>query len=375
MGTPRAHVVGSLLRPRYLLDARDQHAAGTISAEELAGLEDAAVDAAVALQEACGIDVITDGEQRRGVYFDSLSAAVSGITSVEVGSSEVLDATVGDKAWHSVDDESDLAPLEAQVLITDKLVRSRSVTTGEFRYVQRRATKPVKVTLSSPSAMATLFWSKDHSTRAYRNALEAMDDLAAVLRQEVADLAALGCRQIQLDAPDLTFPINEARFFYEAAGLTRDQFIGHTVELLDSIAEHPGVTFSLHLCRGNNQGSWHTSGGYDSIAHEVFPKVGNFEYLFLEYDDERSGTFESLAEVPDDMVVVLGMVSTKRAALEDRSDLERRIRTAARFHPHEQLALSPQCGFASAAPGNPLSMDAQRAKLELIGDLAAAAWS
>jgi 5-methyltetrahydropteroyltriglutamate--homocysteine methyltransferase len=225
------------------------------------------------------------------------------------------------------------------------------------------------VTLPSPSSIALVFWSNDYSTAAYRDVSEAMDDVAKLLREEIAALAARGCRNIQLDAPDLTFPINEATFFYEAAGMTRDQFLAQSVELLDGVMTEPGVTFSVHLCRGNNQGQWHTSGGYDAIAPHVFPRLTNADYVFLEYDDERSGGFAPLAEFPDDKTVVLGLVSTKTDVVETRGDIERRLDEATRFHPADRLAISPQCGFASAMQGNPLSAATQRAKLELVGEI------
>jgi 5-methyltetrahydropteroyltriglutamate--homocysteine methyltransferase len=374
MDIARSHVVGSLLRPAELLAARERFATGEITAEQLRELEDQAVNAAVELQESAGIEIVTDGEQRRGVYFDSLATVLDGITPVRQGQSDVVDAMVGDAAWNSADDEADLAELDAKLLITGRLSRRESLAGQEFGYVKTRAARPVKVTLPSPSSIALVFWSGEHSTAGYRDVSEAMTHLGSLLREEISDLASQGCRYIQLDAPDLTFPINEAAFFYEAAGLSRAEFLEQSVELLNSVAVEPGITFSTHICRGNNQGQWHTSGGYDTIAEQVFPRLTNFRYLFLEYDDERSGGFEPLAHVPDDQVVVLGLVSTKTDVVEDRDTVLRRIDEAAKYHPRENLAISPQCGFASAMQGNPLSPQTQRSKLELIGDLGRSAW-
>ncbi|SDN03189.1 cobalamin-independent methionine synthase II family protein [Allokutzneria albata] len=365
----KSHVVGSLLRPAGLLAAREQHAAGRLSGEQLRELENEAVDAAIALQEEAGIDVITDGEQRRGVYFDSLAGVLDGITPVLPGQSAVVDAMVGADAWHTDEEAAQLDELEAKLLITGRLARRESLALREFEYASRRAKHPLKVTLPSPSSIALVFWSNEHSTAAYRDVSEAMDHVAELLREEIAALAARGCRYIQLDAPDLTFPINEAKFFYEAAGLDRDRFLDKSVDLLNSVMTEPGVTFSVHVCRGNNQGQWHTSGGYGSIAAQVFPRLEKVDHVFLEYDDERSGGFEPLAEVPDDKVVVLGLVSTKTDVVESRADVERRIEEAAKFHPVDRLAVSPQCGFASAMQGNPLSEATQRAKLELVGEV------
>jgi 5-methyltetrahydropteroyltriglutamate--homocysteine methyltransferase len=365
----RGHVVGSLLRPKELLAARERFAAGALTGEQLRELEDRAVDAAIALQEAAGMEIVTDGEQRRGVYFDSLASVLDGITPVRPGQSEVLDAMVGTDAWQSDDPGTELSELEANLLITGRLTRRDSLAAREFGYAKQRTTKPVKVTLPSPSSIALVFWSNEHSTGAYRDATEAMDDVAKLLREEIAALAQQGCRHIQLDAPDLTFPINEAAFFYEAAGLGREQFLERSVDLLNDVMTEPGVTFSVHLCRGNNQGQWHTSGSYDSIARHVFPRLENADYVFLEYDDERSGGFEPLTELPDDKVAVLGLVSTKTDVVETRDEVERRIEEAARFHPADRLAISTQCGFASAMQGNPLSEKTQRAKLELVGEI------
>jgi 5-methyltetrahydropteroyltriglutamate--homocysteine methyltransferase len=369
MDIARSHVVGSLLRPPELLAARERFAAGALSAEGLRELEDRAVDAAIITQEAAGIEIVTDGEQRRGVYFDSLAGVLDGITPVRRGQSEVLDAMVGNDAWQSEDPATEMSELDASLLITGRLARRESLSLREFDYAKDRATKPVKVTLPSPSSIALVFWSNEHSTAAYRDVTEAMDHLAALLREEIAGLAERGCRYIQLDAPDLTFPINEATFFYEAAGLRREQFLEQSVELLNSVMTEPDVTFSVHLCRGNNQGQWHTSGGYGPIAGQVFPRLENAGYVFLEFDDERSGGFAPLAEVPDEKVVVLGLVSTKTDVVETRDEIERRIDEAARFHPADRLAISPQCGFASAMQGNPLSEATQRAKLELVGEI------
>jgi 5-methyltetrahydropteroyltriglutamate--homocysteine methyltransferase len=369
MDIARSHVVGSLLRPAELLAARERFAAGALTSEQLRELENRAVDAAIALQEAAGIEIVTDGEQRRGVYFDSLAGVLDGITPVRPGQSEVLDAMVGTEAWQSDDPATELSELDANLLITGRLARRESLSLREFGYAKDRATKPLKVTLPSPSSIALVFWSNEHSTAAYRDVTEAMDHLATLLREEIAALAERGCRYIQLDAPDLTFPINEATFFYEAAGLNREQFLEQSVELLNSVMTEPDVTFSVHLCRGNNQGQWHTSGGYSSIARQVFPRLENASYVFLEYDDDRSGGFEPLAEIPDDKVVVLGLVSTKTDTVETRDEIERRIDEAARFHPSDRLAISPQCGFASAMQGNQLSEATQRAKLELVGEI------
>lgn len=364
----RSHVVGSLLRPPELLEARQAAMRGELPAVALKRIEDRAVDEAIALQERAGIGLITDGEQRRYVFTDSLGGSVSGITLLDIG-----DTTEG--IWHGSDaDVARAVQPQALPVITARLVRSRSLAAEEFTYARARATRPLKVTLPSP-ACCLIYWSERHSRAAYCSAREALEDVAAILRDEVRELLALGCEHVQFDAPELTMLIDpHSAPVYESAGFTRESFRETIVELLQSAAAEPGVTYSVHLCRGNNQGMWHSAGGYEAIVQQVFPALKAFRYLLLEYDDERSGSFAALADVPDDKCVVLGLVSTKRAALEPRDLLARRIDEAARHFPRAQLALSTQCGFASSLFGNPVSPQAQEAKLQLVATVAAETW-
>jgi 5-methyltetrahydropteroyltriglutamate--homocysteine methyltransferase len=365
----RSHVVGSILRPTELLEARERRTAGTMSAAQFRAVEDRAVDRAIALQEAAGIEVVTDGEQRRGDFIDGLLGAVDGVEHVEpVG--VVADSSF----WHH--DDPEFQP-QAWVppVVTAKLTRRASIAGEEYTYARARASVPVKVTLPSANVMLT-YWSPEHSSGTYPTPRGMLDDFADVLRDEIRHLAELGCQHIQIDAPDLTLLIEEDKaFFFAANGFTRQSYIDTNIELLNGVADVPGVTFSVHLCRGNKEGEWHSRGGYGAMSKDVFPRLKAFDYLLLEFDDERSGGFEPLADVPDDTCVVLGLVSTKRGRIEDGGELAARVEQAARFHPREQLAVSPQCGFASIVYGNPISFEVEEAKLRLVGQLGRELWS
>ncbi len=202
-------------------------------------------------------------------------------------------------------------------------------------------------------------------------------DAAAILREEVRDLAALGCTYVQVDAPELALMVDDAvREQFRARGIDPERMLAEGVEIIDSVARDapPGVRFGLHLCRGNRDGHWMAAGGYERISRAVFQRTRGFDTLFLEYDDERSGGFEPLRAVPEDRTVVLGLVSTKRPALEDTDELLARIDAAARFFARDQLALSPQCGFSSTIGGNPLTVEQEEAKLALVADVARRAW-
>jgi 5-methyltetrahydropteroyltriglutamate--homocysteine methyltransferase len=231
------------------------------------------------------------------------------------------------------------------------------------------------MTLPSPM-MLKMFWSPQESAAAYRDPFEMFADGAAVIREEISELARLGCEYIQIDAPELTNLVDPEvrRVVFEERGIDPKRLLGEGVEILNSLADHPGVTFGLHLCRGNNDGRWLARGGYDSIAREVFQRARSYDEFLLEYDDSRSGSFEPLGDVPRDKRVVLGLVTTKRNVLESADELVARIEEAARFFPRGQLALSTQCGFASGIKGNPVEHAMQERKLTLVADVARRVW-
>jgi 5-methyltetrahydropteroyltriglutamate--homocysteine methyltransferase len=365
----RAHsdVVGSLLRPKELIDARQRHASSEMSHADFKTVEDRAVDQAVKLQEDAGIDVVTDGEMRRLSFQSALTEAVEGFGEV------TLDAFLWGE-WHSsvLGDKKIARPQELGV--TGKLRRKHHLAAEEFTYLRARTSRIPKVTLTSPSLYANL-WSADRSKAVYPTLDAFLDDVVAIYRDEVSELVRLGATYIQLDAPHYPLLIApEWREFYEARGWNLERWLSHGIELDNAvIAGHPDVTFSMHLCRGNQMSRWLVEGSYEPIAKQVFEQ-SKVNRLLLEYDDERSGNFEPLRHVPEDKMVVLGLVTTKTPRRETVEDLSARIHEAARYLPLDRLALSPQCGFSTSIAGNDITVDDERAKLETIARTARSVW-
>lgn len=368
MITAHADVVGSLLRPQWLLDAQDEYAAGRTARAAFKAVEDRAVDAAVAQQEAAGLDVLTDGEMRRLSFQSQMVQAVEGFGDWD------LDAFLwGD--WHGGDDVGDLRKERPQGLaVVAPLRRRRSLSAEEFVYLRGRTARITKVTLPSPSLFAN-FYSPERSSGAYPTLQAFLEDVARILREEVEELAGYGARYIQLDAPHYPLLIDpETRRFYEERGWSLKEWLDLGIALDNAVMEGlPEVTFGFHLCRGNQGSRWLVSGDYDPISKPIFRGVGA-DRLLLEYDDERSGGFAPLADVPDDKMVVLGLVTTKRGALEDADELVSRVEEASGYVDRERLAVSPQCGFGTSVLGNTLTIDEQAAKLKLVCDVAARIW-
>jgi len=363
----RSDVVGSLLRPPELLAARDALARGELSPAAFKAVEDAAVDWAIALQVEAGLAVVTDGEMRRLSFQSQLTEAVDGFGDWD------LDAFLwGD--WRS-DELGEKRVERPPLAVVGRLSRRRFLSAEEFTYARRRTDRIVKVTLPSPSLFAN-FWDPARSGAVYATLEEFLGDVAEILRGEVDELVRLGATYIQLDAPHYPLLADPAyRRFYESRGWPAERWIALGVELDNHvIGDHPGVTFAMHLCKGNQMSRWLASGGYERIARDLFGKV-HVQRFLLEYDDERSGGFAPLAGAPDDVVVVLGLVTTKHGRLEAGAALEARIAEAATVIPLERLALSPQCGFATSIVGNDLTVEQERAKLRLIADTARHVWA
>ncbi len=358
----RAEGIGSLLRPQYLTDARQRLDRGDLTPAAFKAIEDRAVDEAVAVQEAAGLDVVTDGEQRRYAFFGHLIDALEGFEK---------------RAGWAItfhDEQGQEATLERPVVV-DKLRWRRQMAVEEFAYLRGRTKRPVKVTLVS-AQQAAAYYDPDKSRGAYPTRDAYLADLVDFTRREIAELRRLGCEYIQIDAPQYAALLDESiREGYRKRGSDPDKMLDACIELDNAIiAGHTGVLFGIHICRGNYQSMFYASGGYDRIAQQVFRRA-RFDRFLLEYDDERSGTFEPLRHVPDDRGVVLGLVSSKKPALERADELKRRIAEASHVVPLERLALSPQCGFASTSEGNRLSPDDQRRKLELVAGTARAVWA
>lgn len=362
----RSDVVGSLLRPPALRQAQELLDRGEISPPEFKRTEDDAVEEALRIQHEAGVAVVTDGELRRLASESQFPSAVEGLGLWDV------DAFLwGD--WRS-EAVGDLRVRRPELGVVARLRRRRSMCAEEFTFVRSRTDRVAKVTLPSPSLFAS-FWDPDHPTRAYRGIDDFLGDVAELLREEVEELVELGCTYIQLDAPHYLLLSDPAyRSFYESRGWPAERWVELGIELDNHvIGDHPGVTFGFHLCRGNQGSRWLVSGGYDAVADRIFPVV-RAERLLLEYDDARSGGFEPLAKVPDDTVVVLGLVSSKTPRLETVDEIVARVRAASAFVPLERLAVSTQCGFATSVVGNAITPEDQLAKLRLVAAVAGAVW-
>jgi methionine synthase II (cobalamin-independent) len=362
-----AEVLGSLLRPQYLKDARKQWEAGKLSTREFKQSEDRAVDEMIALQERSGVDVVTDGEMRRTHFIAPLTDVITGVKSIPAFT----------RVWrqpHERGKKAQETEIQVQYAVVEKIQRTHSLTVEEFAYARGRASKPLKVTLPSP-LMMTLRWSPEFSRAAYPDPFDLFADAAAIVRQEAQELARLGCEYIQIDAPELGMLCDPDRRHQDFAerGMDPNRLLSEGIDILNSVTEVPGVTFALHVCRGNNKGYYVGEGGYEPIA-QVFKRAGNFASLLLEYDDWRSGSFEPLRNIPTDKDVVLGLISTKRAELEPVAAIVQRIEEASRYFPRERLGLSTQCGFGTVWEGNPIPEAAQEAKLRLVADIARRVW-
>jgi methionine synthase II (cobalamin-independent) len=368
MITTHADVVGSLLRPPWLLEAQERLGDGQITRSAYKRIEDRAVDEAVAQQEEAGLTVVTDGEMRRLSFQSQMVQAVDGFGKWDLGAflwgDWHGDEEVGDSHRERPKDLGVLAPLR----------RRRSLSAEEFVYLRGRTARTAKMTLPSPGLFAN-FWSSERSRGAYASLAAFLEDVARILREEVEELAEYGASYVQLDAPHYPLLLEaEMRAFYEARGWSTREWLDLGVALDNQVmAATEGVTFGLHLCRGNQGSRWLVSGDYEPIAKPIFQRTAAHR-LLLEYDDARSGGFEPLRDVPDDKMVVLGLVTTKRGELENADELVARIKEASGYVDRERLALSPQCGFGTSIIGNKLTQEQQSAKLRLVCEVAKRVW-
>src|SRR6202165_5786081 len=358
--TARSEVVGSLLRPPELVQARKALESGQLSPVDFKRIEDSAVDDAVELQDGAGIDVITDGGQRRYAFYGDLVEALDGFDKE------------GGWAIPFRDETGEELILQRPVVV-ERLRWRRSMCAEEWTYLRARAPRPAKVTMLS-AQQAAAYYDPAKSTGAYKTRDAYLADIVDLSRREVDELVRLGCTYIQIDAPQYAALLDpKMREGYRERGSDPEQLIDRCIELDNAIIEgHPGVTFGLHICRGNNQSKFYAEGDYQPIAR-IFQKT-LFNRFLLEYDDSRSGGFAPLAHLPEDRVAVLGLVTTKKPELETEADLKIRIEEATHYVPLERLALSPQCGFASTMQGNRISHEQQKSKLELVGRVAGSVW-
>ena len=363
----RADHVGSLLRPQKLLRARDQFAAGQISAEQLRAIEDDAIRDVVQMQRDVGLQSATDGEFRRASWHMDFIYQLGGVERV-----------AGDITVHfrNADGEIDFKP--AAIAVTDRVRIKETIFAEDFAFLKNIAGDGItpKLTIPSPNMVHYRGGRAALDPSVYPDVDQFWADLSSAYADQVRAIAALGCTYLQLDDTSLAYLNDPAQ---REAMERRGEDSAHLHEtyvrnINSAIAGRPaGLAITTHLCRGNFRSSWAAEGGYDFVAEALFGGL-DVDGFFLEYDDARSGGFEPLRFVAPGKMVVLGLVTTKRGELESKDELKRRIEEASRFVPIEQLCLSPQCGFSSTVEGNVVTYDDQVAKLELIVETASEVW-
>jgi 5-methyltetrahydropteroyltriglutamate--homocysteine methyltransferase len=363
----RADHVGSLLRPEKLLRARDEFAAGQISAEQLRAIEDDAIRDVVQMQRDVGLQSATDGEFRRASWHMDFIYQLGGIEKV-----------AGDITVHfrNADGEIDFKP--AAIAVTDRVRLERTIFAEDFKFLQGIVGDGVtpKLTIPSPNMVHYRGGRAALDPSVYPDVDQFWADLASAYADQVRAIAELGCTYLQFDDTSLAYLNDPAQ---REAMEQRGEDSAHLHEtyvrnINNALAGRPaGLAITTHLCRGNFRSSWAAEGGYDFVAEALFGGL-DVDGFFLEYDDARSGGFEPLRFVAPGKMVVLGLVTTKRGELESKDELKRRIDDASRYVPIEQLCLSPQCGFSSTVEGNVVTYSDQVAKLELIVETAAEVW-
>ncbi len=373
----RTDVVGSLLRPAFLKGARVLYDEGKIGGDELRKIEDDAIRQAVLIQEGVGLDVVTDGELRRLNFQDSFGASVAGFDAGPANLSFYERRVEGAQPlqrWEIHDHGAKGTAVAQRRPVVEPLRLVKNVPLEEYLFVSRVAQRPAKVTLIGPDRICQRFDDKA-STSVYPTIDDFMAAVVKIEREIVRGLVEAGCRYIQIDAPGYTAYVDPPSLAVmrqrgEDPLETFARSLRADNELLRGFE---GVTFGIHLCRGNQRSMWHREGTYDAIAERLFAKLDHDRFL-LEYDSPRAGTLEPLRFVLKGKTVVLGLVSTKVPQLETIDDLKRRIDEASKYVPIEQLAISPQCGFASDVVGNLISEDDQKRKLEIVVETARQVW-
>lgn len=358
----RADHVGSLLRPKELIEARHRLRENKISEAELKEIEDRAIRDVVKLQEEIGLEVVTDGEFRRGAFFSHFVKTVDGMT-------------VKETPFTFANDSGDTAQAYAPYT-KGRLKRARGITTDEFKFVQGQTSCTAKVTLPAPPYVNFLGGRERVAQEAYPDIKEYFRDLAAVYREELADLERLGCKFVQLDEVPLAMMEDEkVNNTIRSLGEDPDALIDMYIDTIAAAVRNKpkNMMVAMHLCRGNYKGRWLATGGYERVAERLF-NIPGIEVFLMEYDSPRAGSFEPLQHLPKGKMVVLGLLSSKNARLEDKKAVTARIDEAAKFTTLEQLGISPQCGFATNLTGSPLTLDDERAKLKMVVDIARDVW-
>ena len=359
----RADHIGSLLRSTDLLAARAEFAKSAIALDQLRETEDRAIRDVLKRQRDVGLDIFSDGELRRGSWLTDMADAVEGFVPDRV----VLD-------WKGPGGGEEASSAKA---VGGKLRQQRKLTEHEVPILQRECPGPFKVTLPAPSNFIISSYKPGLTDRFYPTRAALLQDLSTIVREELRWLAQQGAAYIQFDAPFYSHYLDPAhREQMLLDGRDPDRELADCIAADNASLEafaRGGITTALHICRGNSRSRWFTEGGYDLIAEKLFNSL-NVDRFLLEYDSDRAGTFEALRRMPRGKQVVLGLITTKEPRLESKDELRRRIDAAAKIVPIENLAISPQCGFASVAAGNLLSMDDQWRKLDLVVEVARKVW-
>lgn len=358
----RADVVGSMLRPQYLLEAQELLKRGVISHAELTIIEDKAVKKAVAIQEKTGVDVVTDGEMRRPVFCHNFVKAVEGFHWNIPGNTVI---------WFDMQGNKIVDPVTVGVV--DRIKKKHDISVDEFSFLRGITDKPKKITIPSPTMMSYYFV-PGISNKIYPNPMKFLREVTLILKESVTELERIGVTYLQVDAPDfgmLLDPIQQA--WFSRKGFNPNTLIKDGIEMINEVLKNFSGTKGLHICRGNDKNRFMARGGYEKIAKVVFKKA-KVDRLLLEFDSDRAGNFLPLRHVPKDKIVVLGLITTKSAILEKQQDIIKRIVEATEFIPIERLAISTQCGFASVAIGNNLTFTDQENKLKLVAGIARKVW-
>ncbi len=374
----RNDVVGSLLRPISLKEARMRYDEGKMTLAQFRQVEDQAIVQAIRMQEEIGLAVLTDGEYRRLNFQDSFGESVSGYDAAKATLKFYEQRVEGSnplQRWEIPDHgESKGTAVSQRRPVVEKLRLKRNVPLEEYRFVSQMARKPTKVTLIGPDRISQRFDSQN-SKNVYPTMDAFMADVVAIQREIIRGLSEAGCRYVQIDAPGYTAYVDppSLQAMRDRGEDPQENFhrsLRADNQVLDGFDD---VTFGIHLCRGNQRSMWHREGTYDDIAERLLNELKHDRFLF-EYDSPRAGGFEPLRFLPRGKIVVLGLVSTKVPQLEKIDDLKRRIDEASRYVPLEQLAISPQCGFSSDVVGNLIGEDDQRRKLDVVVETSRQVW-
>jgi len=362
----RADHVGSFLRPRKLLEARDKRAQGALSADGLRAAEDEAIRDVVRKQEDVGLQAVTDGEFRRTFFHTDFLEKLAGVT-----------VTWGEfSAKFKKNDGTSVGFAPPTMHVESKIAHAGSIQGADFDYLKSVARKMPKVSIPSPSMLHFRGGRQAIDAKVYPDLEQFYADLAAAYAAEIADLSRRGCRYLQLDDTNLAYLCDpHIRETTKARGDDPDALTRTYCRLINNaIKDRPkGMAVATHLCRGNFKSAWVAEGSYEPVAEVLFNELA-IDGFFLEYDDERAGDFSPLHFLPKGKMVVLGLMSSKQGAVEDKDLIKRRIAEAAQYAPLEQLALSHQCGFSSTVHGNELTEDDQWKKLARMVEIAGEVW-